>query len=175
MGLTLPIVRNITGVYYGMGAVALSAVLLTFWIDSGRFGLRLLAIREDETAADMLGTNTSLYKLIAFLLSSFFPGAAGGIYAWYISYIDPETVFDIFLSIQMVLMCILGGRGTPLGPVIGAATLYIITEFTWANFPEFHRFAFGALIVLVLLFAPRGIVGLLVSRGFVHLRSAFRD
>ncbi|MEE9274676.1 MAG: branched-chain amino acid ABC transporter permease [bacterium] len=175
MGISLPPVRNIIPVYFGMGAVALSAVAVTFWLDSTRFGLRLLSIREDETAAGMLGTNTSLYKLFAFLLSAFFPGAVGGIYAWYISYIDPETVFDIFFSIQMVLMCILGGRGTPLGPVIGATTLYLLTEFTWANLPEFHRFVFGALIVLVLLFAPRGIVGFLTVRGKMKLRPAFRN
>ncbi|MFP6870612.1 MAG: branched-chain amino acid ABC transporter permease [Nitrospinota bacterium] len=174
-GISLPLVTHIIPIYFGMAALALTAIGVTFWLDSSRFGLRLLSIREDEIAADTLGTDTSRYKLLAFLLSAFFPGAAGAMYAWYISYIDPETVFDILFSIQMVIMCILGGRGTPLGPVIGVVTLYLISELTWANFPHFHQFISGILIVLILLFAPRGIIGFLVEKGRMKLRPRFRE
>ena len=145
------------------------------WLESSRFGLRLLSIREDETAADTLGTNTTLYKLIAFIMSAFFPGVVGGIYARYITYIDPETVFNILFSVQMVLMCILGGRGTAWGPVIGATVLYLILEFTWANFPHFHKLASGTLIVLIILYAPRGIMGFIYGRGLAQLRPSFKN
>ena len=80
-GLSLPILRQIIPLYFAMGLTALSVFLVMRWLESSRFGLRLLSIREDETAADTLGTNTTLYKLIAFIMSAFFPGVVGGIYA----------------------------------------------------------------------------------------------
>ncbi len=174
-GLSLPILRQIIPLYFAMGLTALSVFLVMRWLESSRFGLRLLSIREDETAADTLGTNTTLYKLIAFIMSAFFPGVVGGIYARYITYIDPETVFNILFSVQMVLMCILGGRGTAWGPVIGATALYLILEFTWANFPHFHKLASGTLIVLIILYAPRGIMGFIYGRGLAQLRPSFKN
>lgn len=174
-GISLPIIRQIVPLYFAMGLTALSVFLVMCWLESSRFGLRLLSIREDETAADTLGTNTTLYKLIAFVMSAFFPGVAGGIYARYITYIDPETVFNILFSVQMVLMCILGGRGTAWGPVIGATALYLILEFSWAHFPHFHKLASGIFIVLIILYAPRGIMGFIYGRGIAQLRPSFRN
>ncbi|MAE05628.1 MAG: branched-chain amino acid ABC transporter permease [Nitrospinae bacterium] len=174
-GISLPIVRHIIPIYFAMGGVVVGLLFVALWLDSSRFGLRILSIREDEAAAETLGINTTRYKLFAFILSAFFPGVAGGIYAWYISYIDPETVFNILFSIQMVLMCILGGRGTAWGPVVGATILYLITEFTWANFPHFHHFIAGVLMVVVVLFAPRGVMGYLFTRGILQPRPSFRN
>jgi branched-chain amino acid transport system permease protein len=174
-GISLPLVRHIIPIYFAMGSAVVGVLLVGSWLDSSRFGLRLLSVREDEAAAETLGVNTTYYKLFAFLLSAFFPGVVGGIYAWYITYIDPETVFNILLSIQMVLMCILGGRGTAWGPVIGATTFYLITEFTWANFPHFHQFVAGVLMVVVVLFAPKGIMGYLFGRGILQPRPSFRN
>ncbi|MFQ5894523.1 MAG: branched-chain amino acid ABC transporter permease [Nitrospinota bacterium] len=170
LGIDLPPVRDIVSVYYAMGATALVVVLVTYWINSTRFGLQLLAIREDEVAAGALGINTTLRKLQAFMLSAIFPGVVGGIYAWYVSYIDPSTVFSILLTLQMVVMTMFGGRGTVQGPVLGAFILYLISEVTWAQFPFLHQAIFGALMVLIVVFAPRGIMGFLHERGLVAYR-----
>lgn len=163
-GISLPPIGSIVPVYYAMGAVALCVPLLTWWIIRSKFGLRLLSIREDETAAEVMGINTARLKLYAFLLSAAFPGIVGGFYASYASHIEPLSVFPLLTTITMIIMCLLGGPGTVLGPVIGAVLLSVFQELVWARFLFVHQAIFGALIVAVVLLMPRGIMGILRQR-----------
>lgn len=163
-GITLTPVSSIQPVYYAMGGVALAVVLLTWRILTSRFGLRLLSIREDEIAAEAMGINTARLKLYAFLLSAAFPGIAGGLFAWYSSYIEPTGTFPLLTTITMIIMCLFGGKGTILGPVLGAVLLSIFQEMVWAKFLFIHQAIFGALIVGVILLMPRGILGVLQQR-----------
>lgn len=170
LGIYLPPTRDITPYYYAMALVASSTFLLAWKITHSNYGLRLLAIREDEIAAETMGINTTWYKLSAFILSAFFPGVAGGIYVRYVSYIEPLSTFDVLITIQMIVMAMFGGRATALGPVIGAILLYAMAEVLWVRFPFLHQAAFGALIVVVVLFMPEGIMGLLRRKGIITSR-----
>jgi branched-chain amino acid transport system permease protein len=163
-GISLPPILSIAPVYYAMGGAAIAVTLLSYLIMTSQFGLRLLSIREDEIAAETMGINTSLMKLYAFLLSALFPGIVGGLYAWYSSYIEPLGVFRLLTTITMIIMCLFGGKGTVLGPVLGAVLLSVFQELVWARFLFVHQAIFGALIVGVVLLMPRGIMGVLQER-----------
>ena len=160
-GISLPPIVATVPVYYAMGAIALTVPLVTYFIITSRFGLRLLSIREDELAAEAMGINTARHKLYAFLLSAAFPGIVGGFYAWYASHVEPMSVFPLITTITMIIMCLLGGSGTVLGPVLGAVLLSIFQEMVWARFLWVHQALLGTLIVAVVLLMPRGILGIL--------------
>lgn len=166
-GISLPPVLDLKSVYYAMLLSAASAVLLTYALAGSRFGLRLMAIREDEVGAEAVGINTTSYKQAAFILSSFFPGVVGGVYAYYLSYIEPESVFSVSITVKMIVMSMFGGAGTVLGSVIGATSLALVSELFWAKFPYLHQALFGAIIVAVVLFVPGGVVALLQERNIL--------
>jgi len=166
-GLNLPPTLNLTQSYFAMGLTTVTVVLVSYRILTSRYGLRLIAIREDEAAAESMGIDTTLHKVSAFVISAFFPGVLGGIYAWYLAYIDPTSVFRPILSVGMVIMAMFGGAGTVIGPIIGGLVLSAIAEAFWARLPELHQGAFGLLIVVVVLFMPGGVVNLLRGRRLV--------
>jgi branched-chain amino acid transport system permease protein len=138
---------------------SLATVLLVRWVQHSKFGMGLAAIREDEDVAQTLCIYTAGLKVKAFALSAFFPGMAGGIYAYYISYVHPDIVFDINMSILIVLMALFGGGGSWVGPLIGAGFLSILNEFlsTFIQ-PEIARILYGTMFVAVIIFMPDGIV-----------------
>jgi branched-chain amino acid transport system permease protein len=146
----------------------LLTIVVAYGVGHSRFGVRLNAIREDEVAAEALGINATLYKLAAFTLSAVFPAAAGGIQAYKVLYIDPPAVFFVQITIAMALMSMLGGKGTIIGPIVGAVMLYTAQELTWVNFPTAYLIAYGLFIVLVARFMPRGLVGVAIDRGWVR-------
>lgn len=166
IGISLPPYSNLVSVYYVMGIVAIISILVVYLIDNSAFGLRLIAIREDEDAAEVLGINTTKHKILAFLLSAFFPGVVGGLNAWWLSYIEPETTFAVIISVQLVVMTLFGGKGTIFGPIIGTAFLYTAWEFLWARFTFLHEAFFGVLIIGIILFLPQGVIGTLKERGY---------
>jgi branched-chain amino acid transport system permease protein len=166
-GLNLPPTLNLTQSYVAMGLSMVAAVVVSYLVITSRYGLRLVAIREDEGAADSMGINTTAHKVSAFVISAFFPGLVGGFYAWYLSYIDPASVFRPILSIGMVIMAMFGGAGTVTGPIIGAVLLTALAETFWARLPELHQGVYGALVIVVVLFLPGGLTKLLRSRGIL--------
>jgi len=168
LGINFPNVENSIETYYAMLVLMAVAILVCYWVGHSRFGIRLNAIREDEVAAEALGINTTAYKLYAFGLSAIFPAVAGGIQASKTLYIDPDTEFFILITITMKLMAMFGGKGTVVGPIVGAIVLYIVQEFVWVQFPFFHLIMFGVFLILVARFMPRGIVGFFVDRGWAR-------
>jgi branched-chain amino acid transport system permease protein len=164
-GISIPPESHLAPFYYGMFGCAIGTVGMTFLIARSDFGLRLLAIREDEDAAESVGVDTTRSKIIAFILSAVLCGIAGGIYAPYITYVEPISVFSVLITTQLIVMAIFGGTGTVWGPVIGVAVLGTLQEIFWANFPYFHRVLFGALIVVTMLFMPNGLIELLKHKG----------
>ena len=167
-GISFPSAQNSIETYYAMLILMLVTILVAYLVGHSRFGIRLNAIREDEGAAEALGIDATRYKLAAFALSAIFPAVAGGIQAYKVLYIDPPSVFLIQITIAMALMSMLGGKGTVIGPIVGAILLYTIQEVTWVNFPTAHLIAYGIFIVIVARFIPRGIVGFAVDRGWVR-------
>jgi branched-chain amino acid transport system permease protein len=168
VGISFPSTENSLPTYYAMLAVTLLTIGVAYAVGHSRFGIRLSAIREDEIAAEALGINVTRYKLVAFALSAAFPAAAGGVQAYKVLYIDPQSVFLVQITIAMALMSMLGGKGTVVGPVVGAVLLYTAQELTWVNFPTAHLIAYGLFIIVVARFMPRGLMGFAIDRGWVR-------
>jgi branched-chain amino acid transport system permease protein len=161
LGVFLPIVRDTTPNYYAMLALTVVAVVVSYVVGTSGFGLRLLAIRDDEGAAQAMGIDTTRNKLAAFALSSFFPGAAGAIYARHVGFIDPAAVFAVIWSIRAIATAIVGGQGTILGPIVGAVVLTLVSEEVWAQDPNLYQVIFGGITILVVIFMPGGMISLL--------------
>lgn len=141
--------------------VLLCITLFVSWrIRQSKFGMGLIAIREDEGKAESVGIDTMLYKVLAFGTSAYFVAVAGGIYSYFLTYIDPTFVFDILTSVTMVLMAILGGRGTLWGPVLGAFIMEPLSNWVIGAFggTQIHLTVFGGILLFVMLFMPQGIL-----------------
>ena len=174
-GLYLPPVFDQTPLLYTMVVIAFGLMLLTWRLDRSRLGLKLLAIREDERAADALGIKTTKLKVLTFATSAIAPAMVGGIYAVYLSFIDPATAFMPVIELTTIAMVLLGGLGTVLGPFIGAVLLSVVQEALWARYPEFYLGMVGVIVLVVVIFMPRGITPLLTRYGILPAgRGSFR-
>jgi branched-chain amino acid transport system permease protein len=129
-------------------------------VSASKLGFGLACIRQNETASDMVGLNSTRYKSIAFALSACFVSAAGGIYAAWVHYIDPSDVFDILYSVKPIVMALMGGLGSPLGVVSGAFLYLALEEVVWRSYIQIHSGVLGVLIVMLLLFLPHGLISL---------------
>jgi ABC-type branched-subunit amino acid transport system ATPase component/ABC-type branched-subunit amino acid transport system permease subunit len=145
--------------YYALFAILAGSLLMSWWIRRVKFGMGLIAIREDEDKAATVGVNTRAYKLLGFVASAVFVGMAGAVYGYYLTFIDPAGMFNILLSVQIILSLLLGGRATLWGPVLGAFIIEPLNEITNNEFGGNTRLLiFGGLLALVVLFLPRGII-----------------
>jgi branched-chain amino acid transport system permease protein len=161
IGLILPLVKGDT-LFFELSLVLLVITTLTVaWISRSRFGFGLIAIRENEEAAAVMGVNTTLYKILAFALCSIFAAIAGGIHAYWITYLDPTSAFDITLNIKMIIMAVFGGPGTIFGPVLGAFVLSAISEVLATKVTSLAGIFFGLVIVAAIVFMPRGFTDLI--------------
>jgi branched-chain amino acid transport system permease protein len=163
-GLSLPTLDAAVPIYYVMGLLAIVVTAVSWLIVTSRFGLRLMTIREDEVAAEAMGIDTFHHKLAALLLSAAGPGVAGALMARDQGYIEPISVFPLAVTVTMIVMALFGGKGTVFGPVLGAVVLFIAQEIVWARYPYVHPLLFGAIIIVVVLLMPRGVLGLLQVR-----------
>lgn len=168
IGLILPLTRNDT-LFYEMSLVLLAAATATVaWIARSRFGMALIAIREDEDAAATVGVNATRYKIAAVTMAAFFTAIAGGIHAYWITFIDPAGSFDTTLDVRMVIMTMFGGPGTVFGPVVGAVILSAIYEVLADSISKAAALFFGIVILLAVIFLPKGLIDL--GGGFRALR-----
>jgi branched-chain amino acid transport system permease protein len=163
-GIYLPPGANAVWVYYWSLLVLVLAIGLTAIIDRNAFGLRLRALREDERAAGTLGVDTTSTKVKAFILSAIIPALLGGGYAWYLTYVEPSSIYSTEIELQTVAMAILGGMGTLWGPLVGGILMSQVSEALSTKFPQTHLMIFGALIVILLIALPRGIVPAIAER-----------
>jgi branched-chain amino acid transport system permease protein len=163
-GLSLPTLHASQQIYYAMGLAAVAVTAAAHLIITSRLGLRFMTIREDEVAAEAMGIDTARHKLLAFLLSAFVPGVVGGFFARDQGYIEPISVFPLLTTVTMIVMVLFGGKGTIWGPVLGAVALFVLQELVWARFLYLHQVLFGAIIVVVVLMMPKGILGILQDR-----------
>jgi branched-chain amino acid transport system permease protein len=147
-----------TGFYFYFLTLAVATVLMVWLVSRSRFGYALRAISQDEDAAAAAGINTTRMKVAAFALSGMVTALAGAIFAFQQVTIYPERLFSVEITVLMVVMCVLGGAGTVLGPVIGAVSLQYLSEWLRDNFTDYHTFVFGAIIVIAVLVVPMGIV-----------------
>jgi len=149
---------QITPRYYMFMGMAIIVVGVATILSRSRLGLGMMAVKEEEDAAESLGVSALKHKLIALGLSAFFTGLAGGGFAYYhVSYYF-QFPFTPVWSLDMLTMVYIGGQGTVLGPIIGAVFFVVMKEFLVLNVGEYHLIVFGALFVLVVLFLPGGII-----------------
>ncbi len=145
--------------YYLVAALTAFAMGVTWFVSRSRLGAYLLAIREDTDSAEAAGIDTVRTKVIALALSAFIAGLAGGFYALYFRYIDPDAVFSISMSVEMVFIAVVGGIATTGGPIVGAIFLVVISEIFRDRFQAGHLIFYGLLMMLVIRYLPEGIWG----------------
>lgn len=137
-----------------LGLCILSIVLLL----RTKVGLALRAIHKDEVVAASVGIPCTRYKSIAFVFSAIWPGIMGAAYAPFLVFISTDNVFNISITLNMILITVFGGIGTIAGPIIGGVLLSIIDRLAWANFLQYHALIYGLIIIAVITFRPAGIM-----------------
>jgi branched-chain amino acid transport system permease protein len=144
-------------------------LLLAYKMNRSRLGFYLRAIKQSHEAAEGLGIDTSKYKVIAMAVSAFLTALCGSFYAQYILFIDPPSVLSLDISIKIVLITVLGGAGTVIGPILGAAILIPLSEYSrillGGTGKGLDLIVFGALILLISVYQPQGLVGFLRKTG----------
>lgn len=157
IGLVLPPLNN-DRLFYELSLILLVAATLTvWWLTRSRFGFGLIAIRENEEGAVVMGVDTTRYKVLAFALAGIFSALAGGIHAYWITFLDPESAFDITLNVKMIIMVVFGGPGTVLGPIVGSFILSAISELLSSEVTSIAGLFFGIVIVVAVVLMPRGL------------------
>ncbi|NOY45207.1 MAG: branched-chain amino acid ABC transporter permease [Deltaproteobacteria bacterium] len=167
-GMRLPPFLNPMFFYYLMWALV-TAIFVVLWIllERSAFGLKLQAIREDEEGAMALGLRPTAIKVQAFVLSTVPAGILGGVYAYWITFIDPASVLGDLVTDQSVVMAVFGGLGTLVGPAVGAVLIYAFKTFFWAYLSEYqvlYLIILGTVIALSVVFLPDGLIGLMARR-----------
>jgi len=155
------IVVDHTTVYYVMLVIFVMVLLTAYLIRRSKYGLALRSIGEYEEAATHIGINATVIKTTVFAISAFFMGSAGAIMATRWTYIDPRIAFDPLFSFMPVLMAIFGGTGQLYGPIFGAALFAYLEEILITKFPYYYMLIFGTILIIVILFLPSGLVGLI--------------
>ncbi len=145
--------------YYLALALAILTILTSRFIKNSKFGLALVAIRDDEDAAETLGINVTVHKMFALMISAFFVGLAGGVVALRTAYIYPDDVFSLGFSVVMILMPLIGGIGSLWGPVLGAVIFTIVDQVISVSLPFVKLLVFGGLIIVILIVEPNGLIG----------------
>ena len=148
-----------TPFYLVAAVLALAALATTAWLQRSRLGAYLVAIRENEDAAEAVGIDTVRAKVLTLALSAFLAGMGGGFYAFYFRYVDPDAVLNIGLSMEMVFIAMVGGLGTVGGPLTGAVFLTAVGETVRERFQVGHLIFYGLFMMLAIRFMPEGIWG----------------
>lgn len=161
VGLVLPPLNNDRLFYELSLGLLVIATLVVFWLTRSRFGFGLIAIRENEEGAAVMGVNTTLYKVLAFSLSGILSSLAGGIHAYWVTFIDPESAFDISLNVKMIIMAVFGGPGTVFGPIVGALSLSAVSEILSSEITSIAGLFFGVVVVAAVVLMPRGLADML--------------
>jgi branched-chain amino acid transport system permease protein len=146
--------------FYAVAALlAVTGLASTAWLQSSRLGAYLVAIRENEDAAEAVGIDTVRAKVLTLALSAFLAGLGGGFYAFYFRYVDPDAVFHLSLSMEMVFIAMVGGLRTVGGPLVGAIFLNTVGEAVRARFQSGHLVFYGLFMMLAIRYMPEGIWG----------------
>ncbi len=174
VGLMLPLQSSAAAMQFGtragfawlmLGLVAL-ALCVTVWLRHSRFGAYLQAVRDNEDAARAIGVNPFQVKLLATVLSGGLMGAGGAFYVQVFQYIDPSIAYGPHTSVEALVGAIVGGMGTLWGPVVGALALHVLADLTrnlFGQLPGINMVIYGAVLVMIVMFLPRGIAGSGVS------------
>jgi branched-chain amino acid transport system permease protein len=158
---------GLLAMYYALFFISLLAIFVSYKTITSTFGGRLIAIREDEEGASSIGIDATANKIKAFAVSAFIGGLVAGGHIAFQNYVEPESAFNIHWTIVPIVMVLLGGPGTVLGPVIGAVILTFVEEFLWSYFTQTYMMIYGLVMVLLVLLMPGGIIEWLKNRGML--------
>jgi branched-chain amino acid transport system permease protein len=151
--------------YYWTGLIlAFCSTLLVFLLSRSRIGLAFRALSEDETSAQAHGINVLLFKVLAFVIGSFLIGVCGSLFAYYLLMVNPQSVMNLNWMFIPILICLLGGKGTVMGPVIGSFVVAAIYSYVEVFVGQIHPMISGVLVVLIMKYMPQGIMGFLQRR-----------
>jgi branched-chain amino acid transport system permease protein len=176
VGLMVPLKESATdlqfagkaGFLYLMLAFVLAGLLVTWWLKRSRYGAWLQAVRDNEDSAAALGVNVFRVKLAAIMMSGALMAAGGAFYVQFFHYIDPHLAYGPAVSVEALLGPIIGGMGTLWGPLLGAAVLHLLGQATsvlMGDVPGINLIAYGVVLILMVTFLPRGIIGLFRRKG----------
>jgi branched-chain amino acid transport system permease protein len=146
------------GFYLAFLVLAAASVAVAALLARSRFGYSMVAVHEDEDAAGAVGINTTVVKVVAFAISGAIVACAGAFYAFQQIEFYPTDVFDASFTVFMVIMVVIGGSGSVIGPLAGAVGLELLSQFLRVNFERWNQLIFGAIVVLVVVFFPQGVV-----------------
>jgi branched-chain amino acid transport system permease protein len=152
--------------FYIMLATLIATLVVSYLVLHAKLGYSLIAIREDEDSANSVGINTTAAKTIAFALSGFFTGLAGSVYAYQQAFIKPDPVFTVESTLKMIVMAVFGGIGTLFGPLLGAISIEVLSEILSNYFLVAHTLFFGGLVILSIVFIPKGIADITTQKKF---------
>jgi len=168
MGTTLPIIDKAPGIVYNyfylamFGLMLITTLSLHFIIKS-RFGFGIRSIKANEEAANSMGINTTYHKVTAWAISAFFTSIAGALYAYWMSFIGPAEVFDIMITVNVIIIMLIGGAGSVIGPIIGAFLIELLSEIVWSTFNEYHLGVLGIAVIIILFIIPKGVNGFITD------------
>jgi len=160
----LSVVQNATEITGGaMGTTLPGLMIITtlslYFIIKSRFGFGIRSIKANEEAANSMGINTTYHKVVAWAISAFFTSIAGALYAYWMSFIAPDEVFDVMIAVNTIVIMLIGGAGSILGPIIGAFIIELFAEVAWSAFLEYHLAVLGIIIIIIVFFVPKGVTG----------------
>ncbi|MCW5770105.1 MAG: branched-chain amino acid ABC transporter permease [Rhodospirillaceae bacterium] len=150
---------DLSTLFYIMLGLAAGATAITLAVRGSRFGRGLLAIRENEEAAETVGVPTVRFKLFAFGLSALIPGMVGSVMVLRSTYFEPQQLFDPIISFSIVTMAVVGGSDDVKGPLLGAGAFVVLSELLWANAPQLYMILVGLLLIVFVMFVPEGLAG----------------
>jgi branched-chain amino acid transport system permease protein len=145
--------------YYLMLAIMAVALVSIYAMSRARLGKALCSIRDDATAASMLGVDVARVRLKGWIIAAVFPALCGGVEAWFSNVVDPDTAFSTLTTAKTIVYAVAGGLGSVTGPVVGAVVFSLIDEAIWRQFPALNFLILGLATVAFVLFLPRGLVG----------------
>ncbi len=151
-------------IYFLMLASAVGATAVVAWLSRSRFGYSLRALKDSDAGAQAMGIHTTRARVIAWMLSAAITGLVGGIWAYWLTFIEVGSAFDIGISVKGYIMMLIGGVGTVVGPVLGAVFFELLATLIWSKFGAVHNLVLGILVVVVVVVIPKGLLALLKKR-----------
>jgi branched-chain amino acid transport system permease protein len=151
-------------IYFLMLASAVIATALVAWLTRSRFGFALRALKDSDSGAQAMGINTTRTRVLAWMMSAAVTGLVGGIWAYWLTFIEVGSAFDIGISVKGYIMMLIGGMGTVIGPVLGAIFFELFATLIWSRFGAIHNLVLGVLVCAVVLLIPQGLLALVRAR-----------
>jgi branched-chain amino acid transport system permease protein len=151
-------------IYFLMLASAVVATALVAWLTRSRFGFALRALKDSDSGAQAMGINTTRTRVLAWMMSAAVTGLVGGIWAYWLTFIEVGSAFDIGISVKGYIMMLIGGMGTVIGPVLGAIFFELFATLIWSRFGAIHNLVLGVLVCAVVLLIPQGLLALIRAR-----------